>query len=372
MFAFYGQDDWRVNSRLTLNLGLRYEYVTPWKESLNRFTVLDFDSPGGRLRAAGTSKAFVPGQGIVDTGGPAISDSITAPTLANFAPRFGFAYRVTGQTVIRGGYGIFYDVQEGNEVQFLRNNAPYFFVQNYTSDPVVPNLQLDTLFPSAATLPSGTIQPFTVGTERTPYMQQWNLNIERELPGHMLATAGYLGSKGTDMLRRTSYQQGPNILVADPANPTPLAQRVSRPNFRPTVILGTENAASSRYHGLIASLERRYANSMAFLVSYTFAKSLDDASSSSNFTGSPSNAQCRCDLRGGKGPSAFDIAQRFVVNYSYEVPFGPRKALPQFQRRSRQDRGRMATEWDRRPTVGAAVSDQYTPRQRQYRHRSGQ
>jgi len=325
MFAFYGQDDWKVNSRLTLNLGLRYEYVTPWKESLNRFTVLDFNNPGGRLLIAGTSKAFVPGQGIVDTGEPAISDSIVEPTLTNFAPRIGFAYRATGQTVIRGGYGIFYDVQEGNEVQFLRNNAPYFFVQNYTGDPVVPNLQLDTLFPSAANLPSGSIQPFTVGTERTPYMQQWNMNIERELRGHMLLTVGYLGSKGTDLLRRTNYQQGPNILVTDPANPTPLAQRVAYPNFSPTVILGTENAASSTYHGFIASLERRYSNGMAFLMSYTFSKSLDDASSSSNFSGSPSNAQCRCDLRGGKGPSAFDIQQRFVVSYSYELPFGKGK-----------------------------------------------
>jgi len=138
---------------------------------------------------------------------------------------------------------------------------------------------------------------------------------------------GYAGSKGTHLLRRTNFQQGDNILVKDPANPTPLAQRVRFPNFSPTLIIGSENGASSTYHGLLAKLERRYANGFSFLVSYTFSKSIDDGSGSSNFTGTPSNAQCRCDLRGTKGPSAFDLTHRLVANYTYELPFGKGKRL---------------------------------------------
>jgi outer membrane receptor protein involved in Fe transport len=171
LYAFYVQDDWKVSSRLTLNLGLRYEYATPWREKLNRFTVLDFNDSAGRLLLAGTSQAFVPGRGIVDTG-RRISDTIIPPDRNNFAPRIGFAFRPLSRVVLRGGYGVFYDVQEGNEAQFLRNNAPYIFVQNTAGDPFVPNLNLDTLFPPIGSGPSGVIQPFSVDpTSRTPYVQ---------------------------------------------------------------------------------------------------------------------------------------------------------------------------------------------------------
>jgi len=324
VYAFYFQDDWKLTPRLTVNLGARYEYISPWREKLDRFTMVDFDHPGGRLLLAGTSKAFVPGQGVVDSGRQT-SRTIVDPDLNNWAPRVGLAFRPMDRTVIRAGYGIFYDVQEGNEAQFLRNNAPFVFVQNYISDPLAPTIFLDTLFPSGANLPSGSIQPFTLSTLRTPYVQQWNFNIEREMMPNLLWEVGYVGSKGTHLLRRTNFQQGDNILVRDPANPTPLAQRVRFPNFSPNLIIGSENGASSTYHGLITKLDRRYANGVSFLVSYSYSKSIDDGSGSSNFTGTPSNAQCRCDLRGTKGPSAFDITHRVVASYSYELPLGKGK-----------------------------------------------
>jgi hypothetical protein len=145
--------------------------------------------------------------------------------------------------------------------------------------------------------------------------------------GNLLWEIGYVGSKGTHLLRRTNFQQWEGILVQDPANPTPLAQRVRFPNFSPTVIIGTENGGSSTFHGLITKLERRYANGLSFLASYTYSKAIDDSHSSSNFSGTPSNAQCRCDLRGNKGPSAYDLTHRTVISYSYELPFGSGKRL---------------------------------------------
>ena len=88
------------------------------------------------------------------------------------------------------------------------------------------------------------------------------------------------------------------------------------------MIIGTENGASSTYHGLITKVEQRLTHGVSLLASYTFSKAIDDGSSSSNFNNTPSNAQCRCDLRGNKGPAAFDVKHRFVLSYLWELPFG--------------------------------------------------
>jgi hypothetical protein len=331
MYAAYFQDDWKVSSRLTLNLGARYEYVSPWKERLNQFTVVDPSDAAGRLLIAGTSRAFVPGSGVIDTGGPAISNTILRPDRNNWAPRVGFAWRPLAQSVVRGGYGIFFDVQEGNEAQFLRFNPPFFFIQNLGSDPLVPSLRLDNLFPIPGG-PSGTIQPFSVDpSARMPYIQQWNLNIERELTGQMLLEIGYLGSKGTNLLRRSNFQQGANILVTDPARPAPLRDRVRFPNFSQNVVLGTDNGGSSTYHGFIVKVERRFSNGLAFLGSYTFSRTIDDTHSSSNFDNTPQNPQCRCDFRADKGLSAFHVQQRFVFSYNYELPLWKGRRLGGWQ-----------------------------------------
>lgn len=327
LYSAYLQDDWKISTRLTLNLGVRYEYVTPWREKLDHYAILDFQDARGRMLLCGTSQAFVPGTGIVDTGKPAMPRSCFSADRNNWAPRVGLAFRPMDRTSIRAGYGIFYDVQEANEAHFLTNNVPFFFVQNYTSDALVPNLRLDNLFPAVTTLPTGAIQPYTLATSRAPYMQQWNFDIQRELLPNLLFEVGYAGSKGTHLLRRTNFQQWPGILVEDPANPTPLASRVRYPNLSSSLIFGSENGGASSYHGLLTKLERRFSNGFAFLVSYTFSKSIDDASSSSNFDGTPTNAQCRCDLAGAKGPSAFDISHRAVFSFGYELPFGKGKAL---------------------------------------------
>jgi hypothetical protein len=324
LYSFYVQDDWKVTSRLTLNIGLRYEYASPYTEKLDRFTIVDTTdrTSGGRLLLANSSKVFIPGRGVVDGGGAATSRSLISPDRNNFAPRLGFAWRPIAKTVFRGGAGLFFDVQEGNEAQFLRNNPPYLFAQNLASDPFIPSFQLDNLFP-APNQPSGAIQPFTEDiTNRTPYLSQWNFTIEREVMENLTFEAGYVGSAGKKMLRRSNYQQGANILVKDPANPTPLAQRVDFPNFSNNNILGTDNGSSSTYHGLLTKVERRFSKGFALLFSYTFSKAIADSHSSSNFDNTPSNPQCRCDLRAEKGPAAFDIKHRAVFSYSYELPFG--------------------------------------------------
>jgi Carboxypeptidase regulatory-like domain len=327
LYSIYLQDDWKITSRLTLNLGIRYEYASPYVEKLDRFTILDTSdhTSGGRLLLANSSNAFQPGKGIVDVGRHN-SRSLIDPDRNNVAPRVGFAYRPFSKTVIRGGAGVFYDVQEGNEAQFLRNNPPYLFAQNLAGDPFIPTFKLDNLFPSpTGSSTSGTIgsiQPFSEDiTNRTPYVQQWNAAVERELMNNLTFELGYVGSAGKKLLRRSNFQQGSHIL-ANPANPLPLAQRVDYPNFSNNYIIGTDNGASSTYHGLLAKAERRFSSGFAFLVSYTWSHAISDAASSSNFDNTPSNPQCRCDWKSEKGPVAFDIRQRAVISYSYELPFG--------------------------------------------------
>jgi len=326
LYTAYVHDDWKLSKRLTLNIGVRYEYASPWYEKLDRLAMVDFNDARGRLLLAGTSKAFVPVQGVVDSGRPRLPRGLFDADGNNWAPRTGLAFRVNNRTVARGGYGLFYDVVEGNELLLARANPPFYFIQSYTADPFLPDLKLDTLFPSAATLPSGAIQPRTsLAGARTPYVQQWNFNFERTVLPNLLWELGYVGSKGTHLLRRTNFQQWEGILVKDPANPTPLASRVRYPNFSTTSIIGSDDGGSSTYHGLITKVEKRFSKGLAFLASYTWSKAIDDAHSSSNFDGSSSNAQCRCDLRGNKGPSAYDITQRVVLSYSYELPFGKDK-----------------------------------------------
>ena len=152
------------------------------------------------------------------------SRSLIAPDRNNWAPRIGFAYRPFAKTVFRGGAGMFYDVQEGNEAQFLRNNPPYLFAQNLAGDPFVPTFRLDNLFPSptgtSTTGAIGSIQPFSEDlTNRTPYVMQWNFAVERELMNNLTLEVGYVGSGGKKLLRRSNFQQGSNILVKN--LPTP-------------------------------------------------------------------------------------------------------------------------------------------------------
>jgi hypothetical protein len=328
LYSVYFQDDWKLTSRLTLNMGIRYEYATPYVEKLDRFTILDTSdhSSGGRLLLANSTNAFQPGKGIVDTG-IHNSRSLISPDRNNWAPRLGFAYRPTGKTVLRAGAGIFFDVQEGNEAQFLRNNPPYLFPQNLAGDPFLPSFRLDNLFPSptggSTNGAVGSIQPFSEDiTNRTPYLAQWNFSAERELMSNLTLEVGYVGSSGKKLLRRSNFQQGSNILVTDPANPTPLAQRVDYPNFSNNSIISTDNGSSSTYHGLLTKVERRFSKGFAILFSYTWSHAISDAASSSNFDNTPSNPQCRCRFREEKGPVAFDIRQRAVISYSYELPFG--------------------------------------------------
>ncbi len=290
----YFQDDWRVTARLTLNLGLRYELNRPPADAENRFTFFD---PATRA--------------LVRAGSAGYPRSGFRGDHNNFAPRAGLSWSA-GKSVLHAGYGVFYDLAILEANSGLYYNPPYF--------------ELSLFFPSAQRLltlrdpfPTGggitpapslqSIQP----DFRTGYVQQWNVSVERELPGRLAGRLAYVGSKGTKLLRRRDLNQPP------PGAGNPNARRPI-PAF--SSISLAESAASSIYHSGQLSVERRFRPGVVFSAAYTWAKSLDDMSEFLAATGDQSFPQNSQDLRSERGRSNFDLRHRLVFFASYDLPRG--------------------------------------------------
>lgn len=297
-YDFYIQDDWKVTPRLTLNLGLRYEYNTPYVEKKDRFTNFYANPP--RLVLAGRD---------------GISRSTYDNDPNNFGPRFGFAYDVfgDGKMAIRGGYGIYYDRTILNTILGLRLNPPHYEFNLFLSDPAVPRLTLENPFPAEAGVPLLPSPNFFAKNFRDGYVQQWSLNLQRQVLGDMLVEIGYLGSKGTHLYRQRQINQ------PRPA-PGPVQPRRPYPMFGS--INGIESSAYSSYHSLQVRTDKRFAKNFSFLLAYTFSKSIDSSSAYAGNANTTNNAQDGNNLRAEKGLSSFDMRHRFSLSYIIQLPFG--------------------------------------------------
>lgn len=311
--SFYFQDDFKVSSRLTLNLGLRWEYTGPFNEinGLQGF----FDTTNHRMivRAPASYFPLVLPSSLVDYE-PNFRPGLYKKDLNNWAPRFGFAYRLATNTVLRGGYGIFYSQAQGQEIQGELNFPPLVITQSLAGAPTTPNVFVDKMFPSPSQAQTGTISPYTIDpNDRTPYVQQWNLGLQHTF-GQYLAEVAYVGSRGLKLDGRFNLNQA--ILDADPANPTPVVSREPFPGWGN--MLAFVYGDSSWYNGLQTKLERHYSNGIAFLVGYTWAHSLD---MSSQGTGG-SFHQNTYNRKADYASSDFDVRHRFDASVTYELPFG--------------------------------------------------
>jgi hypothetical protein len=303
-FNFYTQDDWKVNSRLTLNLGLRWEMNTPMTEKYN--TIASFDPQTGQIRAAGQN---------------GVPDNLFKYDYNNFAPRIGFAWQPLGdsKTVVRGGAGVFYNVQPaGNGLLGMLFNFPARLPQTFNSTLAAP-ITLNNPFPGAvptAAPTNGSLTMTAIDEDFvTAYITQWGLSVQREVGSDMVFEIGYLGSKGSHLPLNRNLNQA----TAGPAQQ--IQSRRPYPQFGN--ITWIESVANSTYHSMELKAEKRYTKGLSLLASYTFSKSIDNSPGiSTSSSASSAVAQDTRNLSAERGLSDFDVRQRVVTSAIWEIPLG--------------------------------------------------
>jgi outer membrane receptor protein involved in Fe transport len=300
-YGFYVQDDWKVSRRLTFNLGLRYELNPALTEPDNLLSNFD-----------------VATRSIIIAGQNGLGSNVYDTDKNNFAPRFGFAFQPfgDGKTVIRGGYGIYYDLPiVGNELGGIYGNPPFRSTSTFNGNRDNP-ISLNNPFP-AASQGAATLSPTGVQRDlQTSYLQNFSLGIQREIFKDTVVEVAYVGNKGTNLLRNRNINQAV-LGTGSIASRRPFAGFGNIP-YR-------ESSANSIYHSLQARAEKRFSDGFTFLVSYTFAKSIDDSSGVPASIASTNNPQNSFDLRAERGLSEFDVRHRFVASFIYELPFGKGK-----------------------------------------------
>ena len=350
IYAGYVQDDFRVTPRLTLNLGLRYEYFSPIREAHDEAATFDFATQsllvpkGQTMELTPTLAASIP---ILRTGSRGLID----PDKNNFAPRIGFALQMTNNLVLRGGYGIFYGGQENGPFSNPSTgfNPPFFSIESFNTqcgassasddlDCSIPNFNvMANGFPLDSLTDPNTPQLFSEDPHlRTPYNQQWHLGLQYQLPAQTVFEVSYAGSRGLKLF--AFYNGNQAVPTADqtaafaPRRPVKKSLPGAGPcdldtpdNCDPafdTTIATFRSNAFSNYHSLQARLEKRLSHGLQFQGSYTYSHALDTASSAN--LGSFATG----DLRDQRFPNLeygnadFDVRHRFVFSYSYELPFG--------------------------------------------------
>lgn len=292
-FNWFVQDDWKATRRLTLNLGLRYERIGAVTDRY-RGHFSTFDE---------VSRQVVQGQDVERQG-------LVNPDNNDFSPRFGFAWQAFEKTVIRGGYGLYYDVKPINERQFGLG-IELAWQQIVDINPLLgmaPAVTWDNLFPPSAGAGLGILSDDP--RARTPQVHQYSLGIQQELPGNLLAEVAYVGSLGRKLNVRIDINQA--RLGARPDEPVP----PRRPFAGFGSIWMDKSIATSNYNALQLRMEKRFSQNIYLLGVYTLSKSLDTASLS------PDAPQDSRNLRANYGPSVFDQRHRFVLSYLYKLPFG--------------------------------------------------
>ncbi len=301
-YSFFLQDNYRLSANLTLSAGVRYEYNAPPVDAFDRANV--YDSSRQALVRVGTN-------GIPRSGYDADRN--------NWGPRVGLAWTPGSRgTVLRAGYGVYYDQSSLAPGEGLYFSPPYFDSKLYIPLPDFGVfLSLRDPFPASypLSLPSSALS--FQRDLRSPYVQHWNFNVQQRLGGSRTLELAYVGSKGTKLLSGLDLNQ---------PYPSP-----RQPNLRPAPqfddITQLQSRGDSSYHSFQARLQQRLASGLSLLSSYTWGKSLDDASSFFSSAGDPNFPQDSHNVRAERGRSNFDVRHRLSVAYSYDLPFGRGHAL---------------------------------------------
>lgn len=315
-FSTYIQDDVRIHPRLTLNLGLRYEVTYPMTEVRDRLY---------GFRAGQQSTKYPDATpGLIFPGDAGISRSTIATDRNDFAPRVGIAWDVRGdaKTSLRAGYGVFYDTGQQVERIWQLLVAPPNIVQIVIN---APTSLADPLGPTNPLVPGATRMPFRDGltlyvldpNTRNPYVQQFNLTLEKNLFKDFLVDIAYVGTLATKL---SGLRPGnPAVFIPGQSTVANINSRRLHPRFGWMNWQGTQY--SSNYNSLQTSVNKRFSHGYSLQLAYTWSKTLDVMSASNAASkGQQLKPMDAFNLRGDYGPATFDVRQRFVINSIWELP----------------------------------------------------
>ncbi|MEX2260774.1 MAG: TonB-dependent receptor [Bryobacteraceae bacterium] len=309
-YQWFVQDDWKITDRLTLNLGVRWEFFQEWRGRL-----ANFDLASGRQLIANSADYYVPNVGLVKgSGDPLLPERPIRPDRNNFAPRLGVAYRFGNKTTIRAGAGVFYALNTGGATLVaMTSTLPFFVNATLVSSNTRPDLNISDLFPPADRVP-GAVNSNNDLNRRTGYIYQYNFNVQHQLKPGLLLELGYIGNTG--------HKQVGGILVNQPRLPTnPLqpesfAARSPYPQLNPG-FSQTGNYQWSNYNASFLRFEQRVASGLSYTVAYTYSKLIDSGGAGQNMY----------DRRPERGLADNDVRHNFIASYVYELPLGRGKRI---------------------------------------------
>ncbi|WP_446743126.1 TonB-dependent receptor domain-containing protein [Silvibacterium acidisoli] len=369
VYAVYGNDTYKITNKLTFNLGLRYEYQTPWTERFDRQSYFDPNAVN-QLATAGSGSTVRGAIELVATKGGRGSRYNLNPNYEALAPRVGFAYSVDPNTVVRGGYGLFWIPLDANwatnplndpvnsiQTQYTGNNGNVRVPTNTIATPWPAFIQPPGRDPSfAQALEGQTISGVDIPQYNYGYMQQWNFDIQRTLPFGFFADIAYAANKGTHLPQYTQQVDqlddkylaqaaaqaaaGQTVTIAQQV-PNPFASSsypgsaLSSPTINEGQLLrrfpqynGVQYAGQgsfgSIYHSLQASLQKRFKGGGTLLAAYTWSKLLSNTDTITSWleTGGTGAIQDWNNLRAEKSLSSQDVPQHLIVSYVLDLPFG--------------------------------------------------
>ena len=313
--SLFIQDDWRVTPKLSLNLGLRWDFATPLYERDNNYS--NFDPTTDTMVKA--------------TGGSLYNRSLVHPDYKDFGPRIGWAYSIDPKTVLRGGYGISYSFfnRPGSAMEGI--NAPQALFGTFSQS-----------IPAGGPVPAGfltTVNSFTTGianpsafnpansnvayipaNTRWPYTQNWFLSVQREVAKNTVVELSYNGNHSLRLPILGDYNQA---APSPPGQTLPLAARRPIPTFGP--ITWVDPAGNNDYNGFTARVEHRFAQGLYFINSFTWGHAMGDSEQALEYFPTPgfgANPQNIHNLAAEFGPTSYDVKLNNVTSVVYQLPFG--------------------------------------------------
>ncbi len=320
MQFLYAQDDWKVNQRLTLNLGLRYEYATPQWEAGNHLS--NFDPAGVTLIQASSGSIY--------------NRALVNPDRNNFAPRFGFAYSLMRKTLVRGGYGVSYILfnRLGGENLLTYNGPSVIDIAINNPNPLTSPICAADVASTTCFRPTGlgyttnqvlpsnfntanTQVRYTPSDIRTGYVQSWHLSLQRELAKDLVFDIGYVGNRGVKLVILGDANQ------ARPQNP---GENVSLSARRPikgfATIEQSWGGGFSNYHGMQTKLEKKFGGGLYFLNSFTWSKAMDNAAGHLEVNNGDNSKVNMRNLRADKAVGSYNQPFNNTTTLVYDLPYG--------------------------------------------------